>query len=41
MVKYHDIGVYDMILDSLMVSSIMIHDVKTEKEDQNIWRHVK
>ena len=36
MVKYYDIRVYDMSLDSLMVSSIMTHDVKTETEDQNI-----
>lgn len=41
MVKYHDIGVYDMSLDSLMVSSIMTHDVKTEKEDQNIMAACK
>ena len=41
MIKYHDIDVRDMSLDSLMVSSIMTHDVKTEKEDQNIMAACK
>ena len=41
MIKYHGIGVHDMSLDSLMVSSIMTHDVKTEKEDQNIMAACK
>jgi CBS domain-containing protein len=41
MIKYYDICVYDMSLDSLMVSSIMTHDVKTEKEDQNIMAACK
>ena len=41
MVKYYDICVYDMSLDSLMVSSIMTHDVKTETEDHNIMAACK
>jgi hypothetical protein len=33
MVKYYDMCIYDMSLDSLMVSSIMAHDVKTENPE--------